>query len=159
MRKWIELILESTLPNGYFFHASENELAVGTILLPKGKNLLDGDIENILEENRPPNCIARDKAVYMVDNLRMLEDLYLYLDNIYIVKPEQPVKRFDHAWVNAIYSVLAHDDDNPSEESLRKCSRYADAYWQGSTSRLANLRSPPAYEFLAPSATVVERYR
>lgn len=51
---------------------------------------VDGDIEDVMEANRPPQYPRRDAVIYMASNLRTLENVARSADYIYLMKPLSP---------------------------------------------------------------------
>ena len=60
-----------------YFHGSENELPVGTILIPRGdeyeKDWGNTSFYKLLEKYRPPNYLAHKDAVFMVDDKDIID--------------------------------------------------------------------------------------
>lgn len=140
-----------------FYHASTRPLEVGTRIVPRGENLLDDDVEAVLEQHRPADRLARDRAVYMVTDLTGLDSLALVHDHLYLVEPEGVPERHDHAFVNEIWRVFARAEDRGdelTEQERARCARLAQAYWSGQVSRFGPVE-PPLIEHLASAAVVV----
>lgn len=137
------------------------DLQVGTILKPTGENMLDGDIEEIIDDNRPEGCPPRCQHVFMVADLDGFENVYIHANeaNLYSVRPNEKPRRCDHAWVNAIWRlVVKYEDGEMPKDVAARCAEYARNYWAGTMSRFGYVE-PPMFEYLAPSATVVRVLR
>lgn len=143
-------LLEST---HIFLHASRADLPNGAILRPGGNNLLDGDIEEVLEKNRPESKPSRHESVFMAPDMRTLEDLTVFTDaNIYQVTPSQPLVRVDHEWINKLWRLFAEHENDMNDTVLVHANILARRYWSG---RPASGR--PIWEYLAPAAVVDKR--
>lgn len=153
MRALIALV-EGLNLNSLYLHGSAQPLALGTVLEPRGQNLVDGDVEDLLEQRRPPDMPSRLHSVYMTDSYDDLETLAVNANHIYAVEPLGPVVGLDHAFVIAIWRLFAEDDDELTPERRRAAEAYADLYWSGEYSDFGRI-DPPQMEYLTASAKVV----
>lgn len=165
MRHWINLVESLALPKGCYFHASEQDLPVGTVLEPRRLNMLDGDVEEALEGNRPARKLSRMNAVFMADDMRALESVTVWADaNLYLVRPTAKPLKLDHAWANEVWRLFGKADVTGMTPSLQDGIKlHARGYWSGTEMHLVRSLDqriyPAQWELLAPSATVVAKLR
>ena len=115
----------------FLFHGSAAEHPDGRILL--GRRALRGfdavgpmsaDIEDILEAQRPHDCIRRVEAVYLSENPDDLDASGAYCDYISVVETPQGVTRHDIAWMTFMESSEGDD----AWQAL--CAK---RYWEGTS--------------------------
>ncbi len=134
-----------------YYHGSQSEFPVGFVLTPQpgGYATLDEEgiveVEEILEQYRPPEKIARRDAVYMVRDPDEIDRAGGYEDFIYTVIPIGNVEVSDMGW----YSELgAYYMDMPEDEK----QRLAEGYWSG---RPFPRDKVSLFEYRARSAEIV----
>ena len=158
MRRLITLV-EIEVRKQRLLHVSDAELPIGTILRPSGVNLLDGDIEEIMERYRPANRPARSASVFMALDERTLEDVTALSDpKLYRVWPAQPLIRLDHMWSHLLYRLMANNEDDPVADFDKQAAYFARGYWSGRPAP-GERYDRAAWEYLAPSAKVLEQLR
>lgn len=159
MRDLINLVeSRNRLPANNYYHASSAVLNVGDKLRSRKGNMLDGDIEEILENNRPDHYLPRSRYVFMCAHKEELDNVAVDMEHLYAVMPAGEVYRLDHAWVNAIWSVVVSEGDDGNAmtpELIDKCNEYAAAYWDKKISRFG-IRAPISFEYLTTGATVTK---
>jgi hypothetical protein len=107
-----------------FYHGSSEELDLETILTPQEDGYvqtIEDPNEDILEDMRPSDKISRHEAVFMVDDIDLIDAVGGYIDYVYSVEPEGKVEKSDLAWVTEMDMV---DDMDTKRE-------YAMNYWNG----------------------------
>ncbi len=150
--RWNEVIREH-LDEQTYIHGSRQVFKIGTVLRPSGQFPIDGDIEEIVESQRPPEMVGRDKGVYMAANAEDLEHFAREDGHIYDVRPLGPVHRHDHRWINEIWSMVARaENEELNDEELLVAQDYARSYWNG---ECCGRRWEAQWEYLTPSAEVV----
>lgn len=106
------------------YHGSSEELEIGTFLTKQEDGYVQtvGDPnENILEDMRPTDKISRFDAVFMVDDIELIDAVGGNIDYVYSVEPEGRVEKSDLAWMTEMDMV---DDMDTKRE-------YAMNYWNG----------------------------
>ena len=157
MRRWLSLFEKIEVKKQRLLHISNAELRIGTILRPSGVNLLDDDVEEPLERYRPSDRPARSASVFMALDERSLEDLTALAEpKLYRVWPAQPLIRLDHMWANLLFRMLANHEDNPVADFDKQEAYFAQGYWSGRPAP-GERYDRAAWEYLAPSARVLER--
>ena len=135
----------------FLLHCSDIAHPEGQILTARGGGYCQ-PYDQILEMFRPPGFIARKNAVYMVDHG---DDICLCgggLDHVFVVRPEQPVSRYDLNWTSEICSLLDTVAMMPScREDADACLVHAArSYWAGLPHPNESI-----WEYLAFSAEIV----
>lgn len=134
-----------------YYHGSQSEFPVGFVLTsqPGGYvTLSDQDIaevEEIIEQYRPPEKIARRDAVFMVHDPDEIDSAGGYDDFIYRVVPIGDVEASDMGW----YSELSVYYMDMSDDERRKL---AEGYWSG---RPFPRDKGSLFEYRAKSAEIV----
>jgi hypothetical protein len=156
MREIISIVESSRIE--HFLHGSANELEPGLVLTPRGSGMagVDGDIEDLLEKNRPAQHPRRDAVIYMAADMRTLENVARDADYIYLVKPLTSPLRLDGSWVNRIWSLFAqNEDDLDNPEIVAEATRYAQGYWSGKPCPAYQPAHEAIWEYMALSAEVI----
>ena len=135
----------------FLLHCSNIAHPEGQVLTARGDGYYQ-PYDQILEMFRPSGFIARKNAVYMVDHG---DDICLCgggMDHVFVVKPEQPVTRYDLNWTSEICSLLDTVAKMPlcKEDADPRLVHAARSYWAGLPHPNESIR-----EYLAPSAEVV----
>lgn len=123
--------------------------------------MLDGDIDDFLERNRPAHIPNRNTMIFMVEDRDDLEDVAIDQDHLYAIRPTSEVFIADHAWVNAIFNVIVREGDDGeamTPELEAKCDEYAKGYWSGEFAfkKLGFREYRPALEYMTAGATVAK---
>jgi hypothetical protein len=138
------------------FHGSREPLAIGTLLEPRGRNLLDGDIEDFLEASRPAHRLSRRAAVYATPALDHLDNLGVNFDHVYRVTTVEPVV-LDHAYANRIWHIVAENEEALTDGHRGTIALLARLYWSGQRANFpgrAGILCPYAPEILCRSALI-----
>lgn len=157
MRSIIRLLETFTAQAGLFLHGSENALAIGTVLVPRGSDLngVDDDVEAILEAVRPASRPRRGHVVYMARDLRTLENVARNADYIYEVEPIGDPIRLDGAWINRIWELLADHEGDENPHVMARARQYAEGYWSGRRCPKFQPFDETIWEYMASRARVI----
>lgn len=152
IRRWMRLC-EAVSPKMYLVHGSSKEFPVGFVLLPQ----TDGYVhavgseaeEEIFERLRPPECLPRNKSVYMLasTNIQYIDAVGGSNDYVYHVKHQGKVERNDLGWYSHISTFMSIDGDDPEIIATVK------NYWAGV--RYPD-RDGALWEYRSPSAVIVK---
>ena len=142
-----------------FFHASWDELPVGTVL--EGRRQIDAPIERLFESVRRSSAPNHAQAVFMVRDTRELDKLGGGIGNIvYEVAPTGAVTGpLDGRWYGEI--ARTHMTQYRWQQDLTKSAalvRAAMQYWDGKKCPGGNAYAG-SWEYLAEGARVVRRVR
>jgi len=111
-----------------YFHGSENELPVGTILTPRGdeyeKDWGSTSFYEPLEKYRPSNYLAHKDAVFMVDDKDIIDLVGSATDFIFTVIPLGPVEKHDLNWGSEISGLIDGGEDINSEKIKQAALNY-----------------------------------
>lgn len=136
-----------------YWHASFDELPVGTVLTPRPEyesRWQSESVGRILEDLRPAECLPHRSAVFMCDSPQGCDDAGAHCEWLFEVEPSGAVERHDMEWATCMDRLLSEGWPSDGEEIRSLAHRY----WQGHPSEC------PTWEYLAGSAIVirVERY-
>lgn len=130
-----------------FLHGSSEFIKNNTILKPHADSYVNKSeneyLEKLMEKYRPEEKISRYDAVFMVDNIDLIEAAGGYIDYVYEVLPRGEIERSDLAW----YTEIGMTED----EELKK--EYALNYWNGIK---FHDEESSLWEFRAKSAIVID---
>jgi hypothetical protein len=133
-----------------FFHGSAKFIKNNTILKPHVDSYVkqvDNDfLEKLMEKYRPEDKISRYDAVFMVDNIDLIDDAGGSTDFIYEVLPKGEIERSDLAWYTEVQAV----DEEENEDLIKE---YALNYWNGV--KFYDEKSS-VWEYRAKSAIVID---
>jgi hypothetical protein len=133
-----------------FFHGSSEFIKNNTILRPHtGSYVKQKDnefLENLMEKFRPEDKISRYDAVFMVDNMDLIDDAGGSTDFIYEVLPKGEIERSDLAW----YTEVQVLDEENEEDLIRE---YVLNYWNGVK---FHDEESSLWEYRAKSAIVID---
>lgn len=158
MREMITIVGAMHSRGDHFLHGSTNELEPGMILTPRGNAMsgVDGDIEDVLEANRPGAYPRRNEVIYMASDLRTLENVARSADYIYLVKPLTPPLRLDGSWVNRIWTLFAQNEDDIANPNIvAEAARCAQGYWSGKPCPAYQPAHEAIWEYMTLRAEVV----
>lgn len=108
------------------YHGSRKKFDIGFILLPQDEytsNEVSKDLEELFESVRPDHCIPRKEAVYLSDNVDLIDASGGYTDIIYKVDVDD-YEKSDLAWYTEAQTCL----ENGSLKLAKKCAL---KYWSG----------------------------
>lgn len=129
------------------YHGSRKKFSLNFKLEPQNEYTSSDNIqylEDFFENLKPQNCISRKEAVYLSDNLDLIDVSGGYTDIIYEVSTDY-YEKSDLAWYTEAQSFL----DNGKTISAKKC---AENYWNG-VPFIDEERS--CFEYRAKTATVI----
>jgi tRNA uridine 5-carbamoylmethylation protein Kti12 len=133
-----------------FFHGSSEFIKNNTILKPHADSYVkqvDNDfLEKLMEKYRPESKISRYDAVFMVDNMDLIDDAGGSTDFIYEVSPIGEIERSDLAWYSEVQAVDEEENENLIKE-------YALNYWNGVK---FHDEESSLWEYRAKSAIVID---
>ena len=113
-----------------FYHGSEHNLPVGTILtshIDHEKNWGINEWYHVLKDNKPQNMISRTNAVFLVDNLDDV-DLAGGSDHyIYEVLPIGTTEKHDINWISELEMLLEDEFENNQQQIIQAAKNY----WNG----------------------------
>lgn len=140
MRKWIDLVegkqglRESQVPD-VLYHGSRKDFPVGFMLTPQTDGYIHATrednsahvmLEDALERYRPAHCVPRENAVFMCEDIEMIDYAGGYNDFVYLVEPDQPVTCCNLAWYSALYSLCEHETFSAQEARAQGHDWYPD---------------------------------
>ena len=136
------------------YHMSATLLAESCVLVPNGRNKVDAEIEQALEDRRPTDCLSRRDAVFSRPDLD-LSKCGLSRGFLYEVELEAP-QIHDQAWIGKLQASLVKRRQKMSQSNYLAWSpglldTIAGRYWSGQRFET------PFLEFLTPTALVVKR--
>lgn len=108
-----------------FFHGSANPLSNGLKLVPQTDGYVkfaDNELEQFFELHRPENKISRSKAVFLSDDIDLIDCLGGYTDYIYSVLIDSTPSKHDLHWYTLAYAYL-------QEGLTEKATECAFNYW------------------------------
>ena len=132
-----------------YYHGSNTELPVGTILKPSPTYENDWsrtDFYQILEDHRPTNILGHKNSVFMCDNPDDIDLAGGGTEWLFTVVPLGPVQRHDLNWSSEISSLMSEGYSATSTEVLKA----AENYWNGVPHHDENV-----WEYLTPSAKII----
>ena len=136
--------------NMRYYHGSEDELEVGTVLAPRedyedrwGHN----DFYRVLEQYRPANCLPHCAAVFMCDNDEDVDAAGGGTDYLFEVQPQGSVSKHDMNWSSQISALISDGYGLDSDEVVQAAKNY----WAG----VPHDESEPLWEYLCKTAVVV----
>ena len=140
----------------YYYHVSRRKMAIGQTILPSGKVSLGPNIENALEQRRPPEMLARNQAVFLAPHTEFnLYGMGPTATNVYQVTVDSHPEPHDVHWIGQLQRAQNKRGMTfPPADWMDwndKTLRYLCAnYW------FAEPSMQPVWEYLAPQATIVK---
>jgi hypothetical protein len=136
-----------------YYRMSQKKLELGKPVQGTGALHLGAELEKLLEQQRPDECISRTDCVFFSDNedpkKHGLPYDYGYL---HVIEPVGPVQKRDNYWLGQLqtrhHPTLSWRQDLSIADLTDK--KLADKYWKGEPS------NKPNWEMVARSATVME---
>jgi hypothetical protein len=142
-----------------YFHASDQELPIGTLLKPSGEPSQFWEREEFLEEHRPENKLSRLQSVFMGVTA---EEVKMWGPHVYEVEPIGTVERNDVNWFEELVYLedieekfMAADTEEEEQriEDLRERMKdAANNYWEGKPGPHHQW-----WEYRVPSARVLKK--
>ena len=111
IRKTIQILQSASesivnKPKRQYYHGSNTELPIGTVLMPRVDSRVDDKAEQILEDNKPEGYISRSNSVFMAVKPEETHELGgTEYEFVYQVQPLGPVSK------HALYFL--HEVDDP----------------------------------------------
>jgi hypothetical protein len=150
MRKFIDIV-ESAAK--LYYHGSNDELPVGTILKGRGSDYENDwshtDFYQILEKYRPANMLSHKDAVFMCKTPEDVDISGGGTEWLFTVEPLGIVQRHDLNWSSEISNLLSVSEFD--DEYLDDIIEAAANYWNGVPHHDENV-----WEYLTPSAKIVK---
>lgn len=137
-----------------FYHGSNDELPVGTILTPRDnyeQNWGKTDFYEPLEKYRPLSMLSHNQSVFMCDNPDDIDAAGGGTEWLFTVEPLGVVQRHDLNWGSEISLLISEGHDLISPEVKEAAMNY----WNGLPHHSESL-----WEYLTPKARIlkVEEY-
>lgn len=138
----------------YYYHGSNTELPVDTILTPRNTYEDDWgstDFYHVLEQYRPEDMLSHKDAVFMVDNEDDVDNAGGGTEWLFTVAPIGKVEQHDLNWGSEV-SLLISQGYNASHVMVEDA---AQNYWSGERHM-----NESVWEYLTPKARIlkVEKY-
>ena len=133
-----------------YYHGSEVELPVGTVLQPRSdykERWGHNDFFQALESNRPANCLPHSNAVFMCDNDEDVDAAGGGTEYLFELRPIGKVSKHDMNWSSQI-SALVSDGYSLDSDEVKLA---AQNYWAG----VPHDECEPLWEYLCEQAEVV----
>lgn len=133
-----------------YYHGSNDDLPVGTILIPGEDDYEDNWGRNpwyqALAKYRPQKYRPHSWSVFMVDNEDDIDNAGGGTDYMFTVEPIGDVERHDMNWMSEIGGILDNGGNIESDE----VKQMALNYWNG-----VPHPNESVWEYLAPKAKIV----
>jgi hypothetical protein len=132
-----------------YYHGSNEELPVGTILTPRDDYENDWsatDFYHPLEKYRPNNMLAHNQSVFMVTNDDDVDLAGGGTEWLFTVQPIGVVQKHDINWGSEI-SMLIGDGYNINSPEVKRAAK---AYWAGEPHT-----NESVWEYLTPKAKII----
>lgn len=111
-----------------YYHGTTYKMPVGFELKAQADGYVSSDevkeLEALFEAQRPSDKISRRTAVFISNDLELIDPSGAFTDVIYRVKPTGNIERSDLAWYTEAEEHLDNGD-------LEKATHCAVQYWEG----------------------------